>query len=136
MKKISLMLIALLLVFVSCDNTPQGKAEKVIKKHLKETIEQYEPVSFTKLDTLDVANDARYNEAKDSLDFHISKLTEMNDQFTLAAHQKAAKEYKQLREDLEAFYKDKKYRIDHVFQSKEGERMRIFYLNNLFEIVE
>ncbi len=140
MKKISFLLLGLLFMF-GCSNNPQSMAEKGVKNFLKKNIANYEPISFGKLDTISVSNDSVYKATMDSLDFYLRALNQTSDQAKLAMNQKRAKELKKKAGDLEVFYLDKKYKINHKYKGNtaEGSNQEIdkdFYLNNLFQVVD
>lgn len=138
-KAIILFLGAVLLA--GCSNNPQSMAEKSVGKHLKKSVQAYESISFGTLDTLDLSKDSVYLLAKDSLSSSMAELNKTSDQFVLAAHQQAAKRNKAIVEDIERFYSNKKYKIQHTYrgntlEGKNEEVNKEFYLNSGFVVVE
>ncbi|NLI72556.1 MAG: hypothetical protein GX361_07480 [Bacteroidales bacterium] len=140
MKKIVISFLGALLL-IGCNNTPQGMAERSVKKHLKKSVQAYEPISFGSVESVDFTKDSVYILAKDSLDKSLAELKKTSDQFKLASHQKAAKRNKTLIENLEAFYSNKKYKIQHKYKANtsEGKNEEVnkdFYLTGEFVVVE
>ncbi|MFV0392068.1 MAG: hypothetical protein ACK5KP_09340 [Paludibacteraceae bacterium] len=140
MKKIAILFLSLLFL-VSCGNKPQDKAEKGVKDFLKKNVQLYEPISFGKLDTLVLDNDAAYIVAKDSLSFYMNALKETGDQFKLASNQQNAKRMKDEVDAVKTFYEGKKYRINHVYnantsQGKKDEVNKDFYMDSMYNVVE
>lgn len=135
MKKILFLFLSTLLI-IGCSNDPQSKAEKAVKSHLKQTVEGYQPVSFGELYTIQLETEPDYKMAKDSLEYNMSELRKTSDQFVLAAHQQAAKKFKIIVAELEEFYKNKKYRINHKYSGQNGEKDQDFYLTSYFDVVE
>lgn len=140
MKKISIFLLGLLFM-CGCINNPQSMAEKGVRNFLKKNIAAYEPISFGTLDTISVNNDSVYKVSMDSLNFYLRGLNETADQAKLAMNQQKAKDFKKKISDIETFYLDKKYKINHKYKGNtaEGSNQEIdkdFYLNNMFQVVE
>ena len=140
MKKIVILFLGIVLL-VGCNNNPQGMAESSVKKHLKKSVLAYEPISFGTLDTLDLSKDPVYMVAKDSLSKSLAELKKTSDQFVLAGHQQVAKRNKVIVDEMEAFYSNKKYKIEHKYKgnTSEGKNEEVdkeFYLNSGFVIVD
>lgn len=140
MKKIVIFLLGAVLL-VGCNKTPQGTAESSVKKHLKKSVLAYEPISFGELEAIELNSDSAYILAKDSLSNSLAELKKTSDQFVLAKHQQVAKRNKARIEMLEAFYSNKKYKIEHKYKAntsegKNEEVSKDFYLTGGFVVVE
>lgn len=140
MKKIIFLVFGVLL-FVGCNPTPQGMAEKGVKKYLKSNVQVYEPISFGTLDTLSLGDIPEYVVVRDSLRIYLDALKETADQFKLAENQKNAKRLRAVVNDLENYYSDKKFKLNHKYkantsQGKSEEVDKDFFLNSAYEVVE
>lgn len=140
MKRIMFLLFAALL-FVGCANDSQSKAEKAVKASLKKSVTAYESVSFGEVQEMDLSTDPEYREIKDSLKFYMDALKETGDQFKLASNQNNAKAMKFAKEDMERFFANKKYKIEHTYKANTSsgvkeEVEKTFYLNAGFVVVE
>ncbi len=140
MKKFAFLVLSVLFL-VGCASTPQDKAEKSVKGHLKKTIAAYDPISFGEIDTLSLDKIPELVAAKDSLQHYSNALKETHDQFQQAANQAGAKRFKAIVDNLERFYEGKRYRINHKYKANtaEGKTEEIekdFYLTGEFYVVE
>lgn len=139
-KKIVFLLLGAALL-IGCSNDPQKKAESSVVHFLKKNVQRYEPVSFGRVDTLDLEHEPAYLAAKDSLRFYKDALKETGDQFQLAASQQGAKRQQGIIADMENFYQGKRYRINHRYKANtaEGRQEEIdkdFYLTATYQVVE
>lgn len=140
MKK-SIIFIVTLIFLAGCIGTPQKRAEKSVKKYLKETANgnsaSIKSVSFGPLQTITLKEDSAYLQARDSLFYYKRELTKTSNQFRLAEIQNKAKDFASDVNNREKFFEERNYKIVHrVKNEKRGEFESTFYLNSHFEVVE
>lgn len=139
MRKILFIILAALLV-TACSTTPQKRAEKQVKSFLKKSVTDYKSVSFGVLDTIDIKSHPEYEIIKDSLRYYREQLREVGDQFQKARAQQGISRMKHYQRDIEDFYENSKFKIQHTYQAtnRAGEQVDMnyeFYLGADYKVV-
>lgn len=142
MKKLATLLIVAI-CFIGCNSTPQKKAEKAVSKSLiiktKEHTD-YQPISFGKLDTIQLKKVSAYQMATDSFQYYKNLLNVTDKQENISIVQQKTKAFKQEIKHLENYYQNKKFSIQHQYKvnikGTPYDKDEVFYLNSKYEVVD